>query len=284
MPKDRVRTAGRLLVYRHGLIVRLTHWVNVVCLGVLLLSGLQILCSHPAFYWGEASHFASPALAIDSVTGDDGESHGQVRAFGRTIDTTGFLGASRDDDGQLVARAVPAWATLPAILDLGMGRRWHFFFAWIFALNGLIYIGQGLLSGRFRRTLVPSLSEIKGIGHAIVEHAKLRFPQGEAARNYNVLQKLAYLSVVFGLLPLMVVTGLAMSPAMDARFHLLPEVFGGRQSARFVHFLSASGLVLFVVIHVLMVVLAGPFNELRSMVTGWFSIRTDGEQDKGAGA
>ena len=285
MVKDREVAPGRVLIYRHDIVVRITHWVNVVSFIVLLLSGLQILCSHPALYWGEDSRFANPAVAIETVTSEDGESRGAIRAFGRSFDTTGFLGASRDADGQMSGRAVPAWATLPSFLDLGAGRRWHFFFAWLFALNGFLYVMQGLVSGRFRRMMVPRAAELKTIGHSIVEHARLRFPHGEEARQYNVLQKLSYLPVIFGLLPLMVVTGLAMSPTMDARFHLLTELFGGRQSARFVHFLSASGLVLFLVVHVLMVVLAGPINELRSMITGWFAIRTGREDtDKGDGA
>lgn len=275
MHADRQVGRGRLLIYRHGLVVRLTHWVNAASILILLLSGLQILCAHPAFYWGDTAHFASPAAAIVTTTGDAGESRGAVTMFGRTFDTTGVLGASRSADGQMMARAIPAWATLPAELDLGAGRRWHFFFAWLFVLNGLLYVVQGIASGRFRRTLRPTRSELAHVGRAIVDHARLRFPHGEEARRYNILQKLSYLPVVFGLLPLMILTGLAMSPAIDARFHLLTSVLGGRQSARFLHFLAAGGLVTFVVVHVAMVVLAGPFNELRSMITGWFAIRTN---------
>lgn len=275
MRSDRKLTPGRILVYRHGALVRFTHWVNVASMVFLLLSGLQILCSHPAFYWGEDSRFARPALAIESSATPEGESRGSVRVFGHSIETTGLFGASRDADGQMVARAVPIWATLPAELDLGAGRRWHFFFAWVFALNGLLYVGTGLLNGRFRRTLLPRRAEFRTIGHSIMEHAKLRFPHGEEARHYNVLQKLSYLPVIFGLLPMMMLTGLAMSPTVDARFPLLTIMLGGRQSARFLHFLSASGLVLFLLVHVAMVVLAGPINELRSMITGWFVIRTD---------
>lgn len=271
---DRPLSGGRLLIHRHGVIVRLTHWINAVSLVILLLSGLQILAAHPAFYWGETSRFDRPALAIEAGMGEDGEARGSLRVFGRTFDTTGLLGASRDEGGQMIMRAIPTWATLPSELDLGAGRRWHFFFAWIFALSGLLYVVQGVVSGRFRRRLIPSRAELRQIGPSIAEHAKLRFPHGEEARQYNVLQKLSYLPIVFGLFPLMVVTGLAMSPTMDAAIPLLSDIFGGRQSARFIHFLAAGGIVLFVVVHLAAVILAGPINELRSMVTGWFVIRT----------
>lgn len=275
MKADRPAGRGRILIYRHGPIVRLTHWINAACILVLLLSGLQILCAHPAFYWGDTSHFADPAAAIVTTTNDSGEARGALRMFGRTFDTTGVLGASRTADGQMVPRAVPAWATLPAELDLGAGRRWHFFFAWIFVLNGMLYVAQGLASGRVRRTLIPGRADLAHLGLAIADHARLRLPHGEEARRYNVLQKLSYLPVVFGLLPLMILTGLAMSPAVNALLPWLTVMLGGRQSARFLHFLAAGGLVLFVLVHIAMVVLAGPLNELRSMITGWFAIRPE---------
>ena len=141
-PADRPLRNGRLLIYRHPWLVRLTHWVNVASLGVLLLSGLQILCAHPAFYWGDASRFAHPIAAITSQTGADGEPRGRLWALGARFDTTGFLGASKGGDGQMAERAFPAWITLPAELDLGAGRRWHFFFAWVFVLNGALYLLQ----------------------------------------------------------------------------------------------------------------------------------------------
>ena len=162
---------------------------------------------------------------------------------------------------------------MPGDLDLGAGRRWHFFFAWIFVVNGLNYMASGLFSQRFRRELLPTREQLAHIGSAVLSHLRLNFSHGEDARHYNVLQKLAYLPVVFLLLPLMVLTGLAMSPAVDARFHFLTIGLGGRQSARTLHFLSASGLMLFVIVHVGMVILSGPLNELRSMITGWFVIK-----------
>ena len=275
MPPDRPLKRGRLLIYRHPVVVRVTHWLNLFSMVVLLLSGLQILCSHPAFYWGDVARFAHPFAAVTSETGADGEPRGQLTAPGLRIDTTGVLGASKDADGQMSARAFPSWLTLPSELDLGAGRRWHFFFAWMFALNGGLYLLYGLVSRRLPRELVPTGSQMAHIGGAILDHIRLRFPHGQEARHYNVLQKLAYLPVVFGLLPLMVLTGLAMSPAIDARFHFLTIMLGGRQSARTLHFLSASVLVVFAVVHVVMVILAGPLNELRSMITGWFVIKPE---------
>ena len=275
MHADRPLNRGRVLVYRHPAVVRVTHWVNLLSMVFLLLSGLQILCAHPAFYWGEVARFAHPFAEIVSGTSARGDPSGALNAPGLHIDTTGLLGASKGADGTMTARAFPHWITLPGELDLGAGRRWHFFFAWLFAVNGAVYLASGLISRRLRRELVPSRDDLSHVGEAIVDHARLRFPRGDAARRYNVLQKLTYLPVVFILLPLMVLTGLAMSPAIDARFHLLAILLGGRQSARTLHFLSASGLVAFVVVHVVMVVLAGPINELRSMITGWFVIKPE---------
>ena len=163
--------------------------------------------------------------------------------------------------------------TLPGHRDLSTGRRWHFFFAWLFVTNGLIYLIYSFVSGHFTRDLAPSGSELKHIGASITEHLRLRFPQGEEAKRYNVLQKLAYLIVALVLLPLMLATGLAMSPGMDAGYPFLLDLFGGRQSARTIHFITASGIVLFVVVHIVMVLISGFWNNLRSMVTGRYVIK-----------
>lgn len=236
---DRALSRGRIAVYRHPLLVRFTHWLNALCLLVLLMSGLQILNAHPALYWGESSTFGSPFIAFGS---------GQAAAF-------------------------PGWSTLPGWQDLAGGRRWHFFFAWLFVVNGLVYAIYALVSGRVRRVLAPTRAQVRHIGSSILEHLRLRFPHGEEARHYNVLQKLTYLAVLFGLLPLMVITGLTMSPGMDARLHFLTAVFGGRQSARTIHFLTAAALVTFFLIHIAAVLAAGPLTEMRSIVTGWFVIK-----------
>ena len=163
------------------------------------------------------------------------------------FDTTGVLGLSRDRSGELEGRGFPTWITLPSYRDLATGRRWHFFFAWLFVLNGLAYLVYAVVSGHVRRDLAPTRgAAARTSAQSICEHIRFRFPKGEEAKRYNVLQKLAYLAVIFGLLPLIVLTGLTMSPAMDAAFPFLLDVFGGRQSARTIHFLCATGIALFV--------------------------------------
>lgn len=273
------RTSTAEAVYRHSLLVRVTHWINVLCVALLLMSGLQIFNAHSALYWGQASDFGRPILAI-TAQNKDGRELGVTEIFGHAFDTTGVLGLSgpRDDRRE---RAFPEWMTLPAYQDLATGRRWHFFFAWLLVINGLVYLVSGLLRGHFRRDLLPSRGQWRHIGHSIVEHLRLRFPQGEEAKRYNVLQKLAYLGVVFLVLPLLIVAGLTMSPGLDAAFPWLTSVFGGRQSARTVHFMAAFALVAFVVVHVLMVLVSGVWNNLRSMVTGWYTITPAGDTHGG---
>lgn len=264
--------SSAVLVRRHSLIVRLTHWINVLALLVLLASGLQIFNAHPALYWGDVSTFAQPWAAM--VAGERGDQAVGVTRIGSAMfETTGLFGFSGGE-----VRGFPAWATLPSYRSLADGRRWHFFFAWIFALNGLVYLLAAFAGGHLRRDLLPGRDQLAPghIWREVVDHSRLRFAKGEAARRYNVLQKLSYLAVVLILLPLMVLTGLSMSPGMNAGFPWLPELFGGRQSARTIHFLTASLLVLFVLVHVLMVLLSSPWNSLRAMVTGRFAIRQEG--------
>lgn len=272
--RERTR-GGATAIYRHPLLVRATHWVNALCLLVLLLSGLQIFNAHPALYWGETSPFDRPVAAIQAAPRDDGELRGEVMVAGARFDTTGVLGASKSGGEQLQSRAFPSWATLPGYADLGAGRRWHFAFAWILVVNGALYLAYALASGRVKALLWPTLADLRGVGRAIWDHLRLRFAHGDEARGYNVLQKLAYVAVIFGLLPLMLATGLVMSPAIYARLPILGDLLGGRQSARTLHFLAASGLVGFFVVHIAMVLAAGPVNELRSMITGWFVIRRE---------
>jgi thiosulfate reductase cytochrome b subunit len=267
---ERFSVARRILIFRHALVVRVTHWINVLCMTVLLASGLQIFNAHPALYWGALSDFAEPVLSLGAVQQGD-EVRGVTRILGASFDTTGVLGAS-EEDGDMVARGFPAWITVPSYQDLATGRRWHFFFAWLFVVNGLVYILSGFLAGHFRRDLLPSGGQLRHVGATIRDHLLLRFPKGEEARHYNVLQKLAYLAVIFIVVPVLILAGLAMSPAVDSLVPWLPELFGGRQSARTVHFICAWTLVLFVVVHVAMVLLSGVFNNLRSMVTGRYAI------------
>lgn len=271
---DNRQPARTVLIRRHSIITRLTHWLNVLCLSFLLLSGLQIFNAHPELYWGHYGADGDPAvLTIGSAGYGDGL-RGFVRLAGIELTTTGVLGVS-SLDGEQTPRAFPAWATIPSFQDLATGRRWHFFFAWLFVINGVLYLGYSFLSGHFWRDLSPKREQLspRHLWREVLDHARLRFPEGEEARHYNALQKLTYLAVIIVLLPMMVLTGLTMSPGIDAVFPALVDLFGGRQSARTIHFMTATFLVLFVLVHVAMVVLSGPWNNMRSMITGRYAIQ-----------
>lgn len=161
----------------------------------------------------------------------------------------------------------------------GFGDRaaFTFFFAWLFVINGFAFLANGFLSRHFRRDIVPTLNELTPahLGHEVANHARLRFPKGVDARNYNTLQKLSYLAVIFLLLPVMVATGFSMSPGFNAVAPGLLDLFGGRQSARTIRFLVAFVLVAFAIVHVAMVILSGLSNNLRSMITGYYVIEPE---------
>ena len=259
--------------YRHKAWVRVAHWLNALCLAVLLMSGLNIFNAHPALYWGEESNFQHPVLMLGAYVDESGTvTRGVTAIAGHEFNTTGILGASKTR-GQLVSRGFPSWATLPGPSWLAMARQWHFAFAWILVLNALGFVAYGLWSRHFIRDLAPSRKDIANLPHEIAEHARLRFPHGEKAKHYNGLQKLTYCLVIFVLGPVIVMTGLTMSPTMDAAFPFLPWLFGGRQSARAIHFLCAFSCFAFFIIHIAMVIASGSWNNLRSMITGWYVIR-----------
>jgi len=264
-----------VVIRRHSLATRLTHWINVVCLSLLLMSGLQIFNAHPSLYWGQYGADADSSWLSVSAMKQDGGARGVLRIGNLQITTTGILGASGTGD-DAAERGFPSWITVPSYQDLATGRRWHLFFAWLFVINGTIYALISFFSGHFRRDLAPSGDEIspRHLGREIADHARLRFPKGESARRYNSLQKLAYVAVIFVLLPLMFATGLTMSPGMDAGYPFLLDLFGGRQSARSIHFICAWSIVVFVLVHVAMVILSGLWNNMRSMTTGRYVIET----------
>ena len=220
---------------RHSLPVRIMHWINVIAVLTLLMSGLQIFNAHPALYWGASSY-----------TG-----HGPFFTLPQRF---------------------PGWVTLPDVQWLAMGRRWHLFFAWVLVVNGVAYIAYSIASGHAKRDLVPTRSDWRSIGRSVVDHLRLRHPTGAEARRYNVLQRLAYLAVIFGVFPFLVLMGLGLSPRLDAAWPALVDAFGGRQSVRALHFIAASVLVLFVLVHLIEVVLSGPYNQVRSMITGKFRV------------
>jgi thiosulfate reductase cytochrome b subunit len=258
-------------VYRHSLPVRLGHWLNVACLLILIMSGLQIFNAHPALYWGDRSDRDRALLSIRSVRTENGDMRGITTIFGEAFDTTGLLGYSNGS-----SRAFPSWATIPSAKWLAMGRQWHLFFAWLFVINGLLFTAYALISRHFRRDLRPTGKDLREIGKAINDHISLRHRKGEEAKRYNVLQKLTYLGVIFGLAPLIVLTGLTMSPTIDTAFPWLLTLFGGRQAARTIHFIACFAFVGFIIVHVSQVILTGFFNNIRSMVTGYVVVRHEG--------
>lgn len=207
----------------------------------MLMSGLMILNAHPRLYWGH-----------------NGSDH----------DEAWLVLASMEDI------AFPGWMTIPSDYSLADARLWHLAFAWVLVLAFTAYLAWGLIRGHIRQRLHITRAEWspRHIRHDIAAHARLRFPTGLAALNYNVLQKLAYAGVLFVLLPGVILSGLAMSPALDAAWPWLVDLFGGRQSARSIHFIAASGLVLFFLLHVAMVLLTGPINQVRAMITGWYRV------------
>lgn len=261
------------LYHRHALPVRIMHWINVVALTLLLMSGLGIFNAHSALYWGKSSYTGkAPLLSMHAVRGADGTYRGVTTLFGHAFDTTGVFGVSNDRAGNPSRRGFPWWATIPDDQWLSMARAWHFFFVWLFVVNGLAYVVYAIASRHLARDLAPTGEELRGIGASIREHLRFRHAEGEAAKRYNVLQKLAYLAVIFVLLPLTILMGLAMSPWFDGVWPGWVDLFGGRQSARTIHFVCAWLIVLFVAIHVFQVIVTGLWNNLRSMLTGRYRI------------
>jgi len=228
---DRTKPVGQV-VRRHRLSTRLWHWLNALCLYVLFTSGLGIFNAHPRLYWGHyGANFDHPWLTLER--------------FG-------------------------AWITLPAHYNLALSRHWHLTAAPVFAFTLLFYMLWSLWNRHIARDLAFRRGELAPahVWQDIKDHARLRFPTGDAALRYNVLQKGAYVGVIFLVLPMVILTGLTLSPGMNAAWPWLVDLFGGRQSARSIHFLCAFALVAFFLVHILMVLLAGPMNEVRSMITG----------------
>ena len=266
-------TSAPQSIYRHRLPVRLMHWINVGCLVILLGSGLNIFNAHPTLYWGHDSVTGTPWLSIGAENTAAGPV-GTTRLAGARFETTGVLGLS-DVNGTPTQRGFPSWATIPGPQWLSMARHWHLFFAWLFVINGVAYVLYTVFSRHLVRDLVPTRAELRNIGRSILDHVKFKHPTGEAAKRYNVLQSLTYLIVIFVLLPLIVITGMAMSPRLDTVITGWVDLLGGRQSARSLHFVAATGLVVFTLVHVFEVVVAGVWNEMRSMITGWYRVPAD---------
>lgn len=272
------------IVYRHPLAVRLFHWINVVCFITLLMSGLQIFNQYPRLHWGHTGYHAMPAwleiTGIPDMTHE--ESWIQIGEF--RIDTSGFLGQAYDASAKgygIVNMAFPTWMTLPsAAFDLHNGRGWHILMMWVFVINIGWYFIYGLGSRRFWRELWPDKDQLhpRAIAKDLWMHLRFKHHQGEEALRYNLLQRLTYIVVLFGLLPAIVLSGMTMSHSALAAYPWLVDLFGGRQTARTLHFLFANLLVIFVIVHLIQVVVAGFVNEMRSIITGYFHIPGRGEK------
>jgi len=219
-------------IRRHALATRLWHWVNAVAVIILIGSGLMILNADPRLYWGRyGANFDQAWLTFDRF---------------------------------------PGWVTIPQTYNLALARNWHLSFALVLGFGLLAYMIASLINRHFQRDLAVRRRELSA-RHVLADiraHLAFRFHDPEAPGDYNVLQKLSYVLVIFGLLPLVIATGITMSPGLNAAFPWLLELLGGRQSARSIHFLAASGITLFVIVHLVLVILAGAYNEVRSMITG----------------
>ena len=257
------------LVYRQRLITRIAHWVWAVSLFFLMLTGLQIFNAHPSLHIGKEAGFQYDNAILEIGARQDGDTlRGMTRLFGAEFDTTGLLGVSGGE-----ARAIPAALTIPSYQSLATGRVIHFFFAWTLVGTLALWLAASALNGHLRQ-LVPTLADLRALPRDIADHARLRFHH---SAGYNVLQKLAYASVLFLALPLMILTGLSMSPGFNAAAPWLLDLFQGRQTARTIHFLTMLALLGFFAVHMAMILLAGPLNEMRSILTGWY--RTDETHD-----
>jgi thiosulfate reductase cytochrome b subunit len=231
---------------RHSALVRVTHWITTLAFLALLVTGVEILISHPRFYWGEAGNVLTPPLFKLPIPAS------------RSTVPTGYGYVLPDQNG---------WS-----------RYLHFQSAWVLVLTGLLYVCFGFLTGHFRRNLFPARGDLKGgaVSRVIGQHLHLRPARAEEAWSYNILQRLSYLAVIFVLFPLVIWTGLAMSPAVASAIPAVVTVLGGQQSARTIHFFVSIFLVLFLVVHVVMVYLAGFRNRVRAMITGRLAARGEG--------
>lgn len=257
------RPGRRLLVRRHGIGRRLAHWLWAVSLLFLATSGLNIFLAHPVLHIGKQSgfEFDNSVLAIGAIRDAEGERIGVTEILGYRIETTGVLGVSNG-----VPRAVPSWATTPSFPDLATARVIHFFFAWTLVAALALWLVTGLRDGHLRRNILPRLSDFRSALGQCGRYLRLDVREEDG---YNALQRLSYAAVLLVLLPLAVLTGLAMSPAAHAIFPPLGPMFGGRETARTLHFVVMVLLAGFAVLHIVLSLLVRPSSGLRSIVTGW---------------
>jgi thiosulfate reductase cytochrome b subunit len=257
-------------VYRHSIAARLSHWLWTLAMLVLVMSGLQIFNAAPYLDASDKSNPAKRVLAVEArePAADPQHPVGVVRLFGHDFTTTGVLGYTDDGAGAKTERAFPGWATLPGEQDLADGRRWHLFFGWFLTLAIVIYVIAGAIRKDLRE-LILRPSDVPKLLPMQLYYLRLRReppPHG----TYNPLQKAAYTVVLFVLIPLIILTGLALSPGVDALAGPITAVFGGRQFARLWHFTLMTLLIGYFLTHMVLVFGTGAWNNIRSMITGWY--------------
>jgi Ni/Fe-hydrogenase b-type cytochrome subunit len=264
--RERATQAMSSLVYRHNRVTRAAHWVNALALTILFMSGLMIFNAYPHLHWGNKSEPEEAFFSIYAMN-EAGEIRSYTQLYGLRAETTGFLGLQNTEMGPM-PRAFPSWITIPGFYWLAGGRRWHFFFAWVFVLNGLVYFIYNRINGHVSKFIFKP-RDLRGVFPMALYYLRLRKTSPQEG-DYNPLQKLGYTGVFFILTPLIIASGLAMSPQLNVAFNWLPAMFGGRQSARSIHFLLTFFFAFFTLGHVLMVVTTGAFNNMRSMISGWY--------------
>lgn len=265
--------AGR--VYRHPLPVRIWHWINALAIILLLLSGFQIFNAHPRLYIGDTGHHEMSAVLEFDSNHDLAHPESWLKVGSLKIPLA--LGFGEVEDNPVYGMrtvAFPSWLRLPSIDHLGLGRGWHFLMAWILVLNLTVYLAYILSSRRVTRILLPHRWQLKprAVLHDLWMHLRLKHPTGAAALHYNLLQKISYVVIIFAVLPIIIATGMTMSNSALSIFPWLIDVFGGRQTARLIHFICAMTLVAFLLVHVSQVFLAGFVREMRSILTGYYDI------------
>jgi thiosulfate reductase cytochrome b subunit len=237
-PTSILETSAPTITLRHSLLVRVTHWITTLCFLALLVSGTEIVLSHPRFYWGETGNvLTEPLFKLPTPSS-------------RRLVPTGYGYVLPDQNG---------WS-----------RALHFQSAWLLVLTGLLYATSGILRGHFGKNLFPKRSDLsrQSFAKVIAHHLSFEAADGSEAWSYNVLQRLTYLFVIFVLFPLVIWTGLAMSPAFDSAIPATVNLLGGRQSARTIHFFVSLALVAFMLAHVLLVWISGFKSRMRAMITG----------------
>jgi Ni/Fe-hydrogenase b-type cytochrome subunit len=258
-------------VYRHSIAARVTHWLWALAMLVLVMSGLQIFNAAPYLDASDKTDPGRRVLSFNAAAAPNGAQVGTTTVFGHTFTTTHVLGYTDDGMGGQEARAFPGAVTLPAEQDLADGRVWHFFFGWVLLLSIVVYLIVAAIRKDLRE-LILRPSDLPKLWPMQLYYFRLRKeppPHGK----YNPLQKAAYTVVLFVFIPLVILTGLALSPGFDAMTGPLIWLLGGRQFARTWHFTLMSILIAYFCVHMVLVFSTGPWNNIKSMVTGWYRLK-----------